>query len=341
MTFLFLSHLIIYKTYILIGDMMLKRFSIKKIMVASCAVLILLIIYLIPDNRKEIGLTNDGVEYVYNNVVNTIYLVDSNDYVARTSIPTCKCDGKDLAEDLVKGLVIDGGKSNIIPNGFRSVIPPETRVLSLDLTDKILTIDFSKEFLEVNENEEEKVIEAIVYTLTSINGIDKVIIKVEGEVLTNLPNSKKNLPTVLDRSYGINKTYNLVTTNDIESYTVYYVNKYNDNEYYVPVTKYVNSTGEDKIKVIIKELSSSPIYETNLMSYLNASTELIDYELSDKSLKLNFNELLLNDLEDKNILEEVIYTVSLSVDNIYDNLEEVIFYVNDEEVYNMNLEEIG
>ncbi len=320
---------------------MLKRFSIKKIMVASCAVLILLIIYLIPDNRKEIGLTNDGVEYVYNNVVNTIYLVDSNDYVARTSIPTCKCDGKDLAEDLVKGLVIDGGKSNIIPNGFRSVIPPETRVLSLDLTDKILTIDFSKEFLEVNENEEEKVIEAIVYTLTSINGIDKVIIKVEGEVLTNLPNSKKNLPTVLDRSYGINKTYNLVTTNDIESYTVYYVNKYNDNEYYVPVTKYVNSTGEDKIKVIIKELSSSPIYETNLMSYLNASTELIDYELSDKSLKLNFNELLLNDLEDKNILEEVIYTVSLSVDNIYDNLEEVIFYVNDEEVYNMNLEEIG
>ncbi len=319
---------------------MLKRFSMKKIMVASCAVLILLVIYLIPDNRRDINLSNDSVTYDYNNVVGTIYLVDSDDYVARTVIPTCKCEKKDLAEDLIEGLVIGGSKSNIIPNGFRSIIPPGTSILSLDLTDKILTIDFSKEILDVSENEEEKMIEAIIYTLTSIDGIDKVIIKVEGEVLTNLPSSKKMLPSVLDKSYGVNKTYDLVTTNDIESYTMYYVNKYNDNEYYVPVTKYVNSTGEDKIKVIIKELSSSPIYETNLMSYLNASTELIDYELSDKSLKLNFNELLLNDLDSKNILEEVIYTVSLSVDNIYDDLEEVVFYVNNEEVYDMNLKEI-
>ncbi len=33
-------------------------------------------------------------------------------------------------------------------------------------------------------------LEAIIYTLTSIDGIDKVIIKVEGEVLNKLPNSK-------------------------------------------------------------------------------------------------------------------------------------------------------
>ena len=38
---------------------MLKRFSMKKIMVASCAVLILLVIYLIPDNRRDINLSNE------------------------------------------------------------------------------------------------------------------------------------------------------------------------------------------------------------------------------------------------------------------------------------------
>ena len=320
---------------------MLKKMSIKKIMVASCAVLILLIIYLIPDNRKDVNLKNDSIEYVYDNIVNTIYLVDSNDYVARTTIPTCNCETIDLAKDLTEGLIIDGSKSNIIPNGFRSIIPPGTSILSLDLTDKVLTIDFSKELLEVSEKEEKKMLEAIIYTLTSIDGIDKLIIKVEGEELKNLPNSKENLPTMLDKSYGINKSYDLVTTSNIESYTVYYVNEYNDSKYYVPVTKYVNGSGEDKIKVIIKELSSSPIYETNLMSYLNASTELIDYELLDNKLKLNFNELLLNDIDDKNILEEVIYTVSLSIDNIYDNLEEVSFCVNDEEVYTVNLNEMG
>lgn len=319
---------------------MLTRMSIKKIMVSTAAVLILLIIYLIPDNRREIELKNDGIEYVYDNTGSTIYLVDSNDYVARTTIPTCNCEGKEKADDLLEGLIIGGSKSNIIPNGFRSVIPPGTSVLGLTLEDNVLTIDFSKELLDIAEKEEKKMIEAIVYTLTSIDGIDKVIIKVEGEVLSNLPNSKENLPTVLDRSYGINKTYDLVTTNNIESYTVYYVNNYNDEEYYVPITKYVNGNGDDLIKVIIKELSSSPIYETNLMSYLNAEASLLDYEYTDNNLKLNFNELLLNGIDNKNILEEVIYTISLSANDLYDDLEMVSFYVNNEEVYTMNLSEI-
>ena len=34
-------------------------------------------------------------------------------------------------------------------------------------------------------------LESIIYTLTSIDGIDKVIIKVEGKTLEKLPNSKK------------------------------------------------------------------------------------------------------------------------------------------------------
>lgn len=318
---------------------MLKKMSIKKIMISSLAMLILLVIYLIPDNRKEIELSNNGIEYVYDNVKSTIYLIDSDNYVARTSISTCKCEGVDKAKDLLQGLIIDGGKSSIIPNGFRSIIPTGTTIKNIELKDKILTIDFSKELLEVNEKEEKKMIEAIVYTLTSIDGIDKVIIKVDGEELNKLP-SGANLPTILDRNYGINKSYELINTSNIESYTVYYVSEYNDNKYYVPVTKYINGKNDDPIRVIIKELSSSPIYETNLMSYLNASAELNNYELIGNNLKLNFNELLLNDLDEKNILEEVIYTISLSVNNIYSDLETVSFYVEDNEVYNVNINEI-
>ncbi len=320
---------------------MLKRMSIKKIMVSSCAILLLLIIYLIPDNKREINLKQDKVEYSYNNVVSTIYLVDRNNYVARTSIPSCKCEGVDKAKDLVEGLIIDGNKSSIIPNGFRSIIPPSVRILNLSLDNSILTIDFSKDILDVSEREEKKMLEAIIYTLTSIEGIDKIIIKVEGEVLSNLPNSGESLPSVLDKSYGINKTYDLVNTSDIDSYTLYYVNKYNNDEYYVPVTKYVNSKITDPIKVIIKELSSSPIYETNLMSYLNSEAKLISYDLSEDSLKLNFNSLLLSDVDKKSILEEVIYTISLSMDNIYNDLKEVSFWVDDEEIYVMKMDELN
>ena len=281
---------------------MLKKMSIKKILVSSTAIILLLIIYLIPDNKKDIDLKNSSIEYNYNNVVGTIYLVDSNDYVARTTIPTCKCDDVALAKDLVEGLIIGGAKNNIIPNGFRSILPPDVVVKDINLKDKVLTIDFSKELLEINKNDEEKAIESLVYTLTSINGIDKIIIKVEGEVLNKLPNSKNNLPTVLDKSYGINKTYELSNLNNILSYTTYYTSSYNNNKYYVPVTKYVNSKESDIVKVIIKELGSSPIYETNLMSYLNTNATLNNYELAGSNLILNFNEQLLNDIDKKNIL---------------------------------------
>lgn len=181
---------------------MLKRMSIKKIMVSSCAILLLLIIYLIPDNKREINLKQDKIEYSYNNVVSTIYLVDRNNYVARTSIPSCKCEGVDKAKDLVEGLIIDGNKSSIIPNGFRSIIPPSVRILNLSLDNSILTIDFSKDILDVSEREEKKMLEAIIYTLTSIDGIDKIIIKVECEVLNNLPKRCESLPSVVDKSYG-------------------------------------------------------------------------------------------------------------------------------------------
>lgn len=312
---------------------MLKRMSIRKIKVASFTLLILLVIYFIPTkNNQELELKNDSIEYVYPNNLAVIYLLDSNDYVARTLITSCNCEVKDKAKDLLEGLIIDGKKSNIIPNGFRSLIPSGTSINDINLENKILTIDFSKELLEVKNEYEEKMIESIIFTLTNIEGIDKVIIKVDGIVLDKLPYSKKILPTMLDKDYGINKNYELVSINDIDSYTLYYVNSYNDNYYYVPVTKYVNNNEQDKIKVIIEELSTSPVYESSLMSFLNVSTKLLNYEIIDNTLKLNFNNMILEDVTSNNILEEVIYTIGLSMNDNLD-IEEVVFMVDNKEIY--------
>ena len=320
---------------------MLVKMSLKKITVTTLALLALFLLYLMPDSENpEINLSQDNIEYVYTNAIEVVYLLDSNDYVARTTIKGCDCDTVDTAKDVVKGLIIDGEKSNIIPNGFRPIIPSGTEILDVNLENKILTINFSKELLDINKEYEEKMIESLIYSLTSIDGIDKVIIKVEGEVLSKLPNSGKTLPTILDKSYGINKTYDLVSTSNIESYTVYYVSNFNDNEYYVPITKYVNATSkQDKIKVIIDELSTSPIYETNLMSYLNSNVNLIDYSLDNKILSLNFNDSILTDNTNDKILEEVIYTISLSVMDNFE-VEEVSFLVNNEEIYKNSLKSL-
>ena len=76
-------------------------------------------------------------------------------------------------------------------------------------------------------------IEAIVYSLISIDGIDKVIIQVEGEVLTKLPNSNKNIPTILDKNFGINKVYDINTIKDTSQVTTYYLSKNNNDYYYI------------------------------------------------------------------------------------------------------------
>lgn len=303
---------------------------------ATFTLMVLLILCLIDKNDKEIELDTSNIEYIYSNMLDSIYLLDKNDYVALTSITTCDCDILDKSKDLLNGLIIDGAKSAIIPNGFRSIIPTGTSILDVKLDNKVLTVNFSKEILDISSEYEEVMIESIVYTLTSIEGIDKVNIQVEGKELTKLPHSKKNIPTSLDKSYGINKVYDINNTKDIDSITLYYVNSYNDNKYYVPVTKYINNDSQDKIKVIIEQLSNSLTYESNLMSYLSDSTKLLDYEIDDKTIKLNFNNMILSDISSNNILEEVVYTIGYSINEVVD-VDEVVFYVNNEKICNFLL----
>ena len=71
------------------------------------------------------------------------------------------------------------------------------------------------------------------------------------------------------------------------------------------------------------------------MSYLDANVSLIDYSLEEDQLKLNFNDKILKDKEN-HILEEVIYTISLSMNDNY-HVKEVAFLVNNEEIYKKSL----
>lgn len=311
---------------------MLKKMLLRKIAVATSLVLIMLMLYFIPTNKEEIDLNkNQQLEYIYPNDLEVIYLLDNNNYLSRAKASVNNQDEITKATDLIEILTENGKKTSTIPNGFKTVLPKNTKVLDLTLKDKILTINFSKEFNNVTIDYEEKLIESLIYTLTSIEGIDKIKILIEDKPLTELPNSKIKLPEYLDKHYGINKQYELTSLEDIDSYTIYYVLNYNDEVYYTPVTKYINNQNQDKVKIIINELATSLIYESNLMSYLDTNVKLLDYELTDNVIKLNFNDLILSDITNNLILEEVMYTIGLSLCEDLD-IEEVIFLVNNREI---------
>ena len=317
---------------------MIQRMLYKKIAVATSLLLVILMLYLIPSNKNEIKM-EERLEYVYPKEIDTIYLLDSYDKISRTEISVNKDDEIEKVKELMEGLTINGRKQDKIPNGFKGVLPIGTKVIDVSLKEGILRINLSKEFNNIKINMEEKAIEAITYTLTSIEGVDKIEILVEGEKLEYLPNSKKQLPKYLDKKYGINKEYELTTLEDIDSYTVYYVMNYNEMIYYTPVTKYVNKQGEDKVKIIIDELASNLAYQSNLMSYLDNNIKLLDYEIVDNTIKLDFNEAILSDITSGKILEEVKYTIGLSLcDEL--NVKEVVFIVDDQEISTFSLKSI-
>ena len=317
---------------------MLRRMLYKKIMVATSILLVILMLYLIPSNKNELEI-EQRLEYVYPNEVDTIYLLDNYDKISRTMISVNKQNEISKAIDLLDGLTINGKKQDKLPNGFRGLLPVGTRVLDISLHNKILKIDFSKEFNNIKMGYEEKLIESLVYTLTDIDGVDKIEIFIEGVKLKELPNSKKLLPEYLDKGYGINKEYELTNLNDIDSYTIYYVMNYNDEVYYTPITKYVNNQGQDKVKIIIDELATNLTYESNLMSYLDSNIKLLDYEIVDKTIKLDFNEAILSDITSSKILEEVKYTIGLSLCDELE-IEKVIFLVNNKEISTFSLKSI-
>ena len=296
---------------------------------SSAVLFALLLLCLIPNKELKI---EEKVKYIENdNLKTVVYLLDNHNYLARTTVAITSTEIEKKARDLLNILIKNSSGESKVPNGFKSIIPSNTEIKSLELVNDIIKVNFSKELLDVNEEYEEKVIEAIVYTLTSIEGVNKVIIYVDGDVLSKLPKTKINLPSTLDKSYGINKEYNISSFKNINSVTVYYVSKFNDDTYYVPVTKYMNDDRE-KIKIIIEELASTPLYNTGLMSYLNSNISLLASEQDIDTLSLVFDDYLFNDANSKNILEEVIYSISLSVGDNYD-VKEVIFEVNNEEIY--------
>ncbi len=301
---------------------MIKQMACRKIIITTLALLIVGLFYFFPNN-KEIKY-KEIVKYYDENNLKSVYLMDKYNYVSKLKVPVEEEQLLEIIKEKINYLIIGNNK---LPNGFRGLIPSNTKILDLNIDNDILTINFSKDLLNVNELDEEHMIESIIFTLTEFDQINKIKINVEGNPLTELPISKKKLPELLDRSFGINKIYDFESLNNLTQTIVYYINRIDDETYYTPVTK-INNDERDKVTLVIEELKSNIIYQTNLSSYLSASVNLDKYEIEGDKIILLFNDKIF-DSNSKNILEEVEYTISMSLmDNL--GVKEVIFRVNDQ-----------
>jgi germination protein M len=302
---------------------MFKKGIIRRITIATLACLILLITYFFPTKLESDTYTET---LSYSDIKKSaVYLINDDALVSRVDIMVNEEDTLKKVKEIINYLTIDSSESKYLPEKFYSIIPSGTKINNLSLEDNLLKIDFSKELLNTTKEQERKMLEAIIYSLTEIPDIKEIIIFVDGEQLTELPFSKEKLPTILDKNFGINKVYEIDSIKNTKQTTIYYGSKTDEVFYYVPLT-YVSNTQEDKIEIIIEKLKTTPIYEGKLISYLNANAEITEYQIKEEEIKLIFNKYLLNDLNENNILEEVQYTIYLSMRDTY-NVEKIEFEV--------------
>ena len=309
---------------------MLRKFAYNKIFRTTGMLLLFLLLLLFPASKKY-SLEEDVLIKTSNTIKkHEVFLIDKDGYVARTKVNIKHLNDEEYAKKLVELLIIGGKYESKIPNGFRAILPSDLKINKVNINKDEITIDLSEAFYDLEIKNEDAALELITYNLTTINGVNKVYITINGKTLQAFKSSGRSVTQPFTRKNGVNKNYDVVNYKNTNSVTVYYINKNNTGYYYVPVTK-ISNDNRDKIKIIVDELTSSYIYETNLMSFLNYNTKLLSYEEKDDVLTLNFNNYLFDDTNSKAVLEEVIYSISLSVRDNYD-VKEVIFNVDGTEI---------
>ena len=314
---------------------MLRKKAFRKIIITTFAVIVLLLsIYFMPSvNKEKILKTDIDLNYVDKMSSCKVYLLNEDDMLVKTTLAIFDNETIDktiiaLINNLIK-------KDNtFIPKGLSGIIPKETKIIGVQVDEGIVNINFSKDILKIDKKLEERMIEAISFSILELKDINGVSIYVDGSNISGLLSIK--VPSIITKDWGINKIYDLTSKDNVKKIVVYYLEEIDDKKYYVPVTKYVNDD-RDKIKVIIDNLSSSYIYQPNLVSYLNYNTELINYEINKDIMVLNFNNSVF--MDDGSILEEVVYAISYSVLDNYD-VKEVIFKVDNKEIVKKEAKEL-
>ena len=228
----------------------------------------------------------------------------------------------DVEEDIMNRMNLM--KSNELINyGLYPVFNENLEVLSIDIQDHILTLNFNDELYAHMDGMD--IIETLAYTMTDYDEINQLFIQIEGKDISFLPNSQ--IPVLaLNENLGLNNFEETTTllhqTIPVMTYREKYVNQYS---YYVPTTLRIdeNASLNQQVKTIL--------------SYVESKIHLLDSSLNDGVLtvKLDSNILLDNERIDKT-LEDLIVLSLCSLKGV----EDVEIMINGEDVISQTSSQI-
>ncbi|MDA7027128.1 GerMN domain-containing protein [Bacillus sp. CLL-7-23] len=268
-----------------------------------------------PNNQNDKKTSEDKTN---DTVMRELYLIDKNGYVTPQTLPLPKQEG--TAKQALEYLVDGGPVSNILPNGFRAVLPADTTV-NVDIKeDGTAVADFSNEFKNYKAEDEEKIMQSITWTLTQFNSIDKIKLRMNGHELKEMPVNGTPISADLSRKDGINLEMSAVADmTATHPVTVYYLAESDEGPYYVPVTK--RSEEPDQVTAAIKELTDGPSKKSGLLSDFQKNVKLNNEPtIEDGQVTLDFNKAIYGSAngEKKVISDEVLNSIVLTLTELSD-----------------------
>ncbi|WP_373231418.1 GerMN domain-containing protein [Cohnella sp.] len=193
----------------------------------------------------------------------TVYLLDRNGYLAPMSLRVegDQTSTQATAEKAIHWMTVNNKQADQLPPGFKAILPEGTKLASVseNKAEQTIAVDFATPLPAILASQEQKVLEALVWTLTELPGINKVKLSVAGQPLRSFPASGLPVDQVLTRGVGINlEAEKGVQINRSMAVTLYFSAQSSDGEgYFVPVTRLINRQA-DIAKAALEQLILGP-----------------------------------------------------------------------------------
>ena len=268
-------------------------------------------VYLKNNNEKEKTANTNDPNY------QTVVFKDKQD----TLVPISIDFAREMEDDTKYRNMIEVMKSTDYEYlGLYPILDSNLQVNAISLNENSLTFDLS-DHLYVNNNQEALDILEMFSYVFCVDGVKKVNLKINGNDISEIPNSTIPTSCITD-NLGINNFES--ATNYIYKTTpvvVYNTKKINNKEYYVPITKRVETNATDidtKVALMLEEIE----YDKPL--------SLVDScSLQEGVLTIHLAPNILNDNES---IDNTLYNRIVKSANHLDNVESVSIFIDDQEI---------
>ncbi|UOQ46218.1 GerMN domain-containing protein [Halobacillus salinarum] len=246
-----------------------------------------------------------------------IYLFDSNGMVVPQTLQLPQ--SKEVAAQALEYMVQDGPVTELLPQGFQAVLPAGTEIKGVNLKeDGTLVVDVSKEFEGYTAENEEKILQAMTFTLTQFDNVDRIKLWINGHEQATMPVNGTPISEGVSRTNGINIQVGEQTdVVNSKAVTVYFPSQNDQQVYEVPVTTRVNKS-DNVYQSVVNALLDGPELGTSLLQPFNEEAELLGADLKEGVLTLTFNKGILNGQEPQAIGEEALSSLVLTLTDMED-----------------------